>query len=274
MALWTVPRIWEGGECWIIGGGTSVPRQFNVPEDIIRDVMAGKQPASAYSPYLAPIHDRHVIAINNAFKIGNWIDALFFGDCAWYNVYRLMLAPLQMLKVTCCTRFAKAEKLCEGIKYLERDRDHTSGISPNPTKVAWNGNSGAAAISLARHFGVKRIILLGFDMALDASRVSHWHGSHHPQKSPRKVTPPPFDRHLRGFPLIASDAKAMGIEILNASPISAITVFPKVSVWEVLSDGKGSDTGAQATEVDSLGSSIPGGGDNRTADQGHQDACT
>lgn len=231
MALWNVPKIWDGGECWIIGGGTSVPRQFGVPEEVILKVMTGA-PASEYSPYLSPIHKKHVIGINNAYKIGDWLDVIFFGDCAWYVMHKENLAKINRLKVTCCDRFAKPDALCEGIKYLAKDKTKNLGISNNPSLVCWNNNSGAAAISLAAHFGVKRIVLLGFDMNLDEKRVSHWHGSHNTSPSRvlgKNVKIPPFARHLKGFPQIAADAKARGIEILNASPISAIQDFPKVN---------------------------------------------
>jgi hypothetical protein len=39
---------------------------------------------------------------------------------------------------------------------------------------------------------------------------------------------------LKGFGKIYRDAKERGIEILNASQESAITVFPKINVKEVL----------------------------------------
>lgn len=233
MVSWTAPRIWDSGECFIIGGGTSMPRQFGVPEETIKGVMAGTLPVTAYSDYLAPIHDKHVIGINNAYKIGDWLDVLFFGDCGWYVVYRIPIASLHCLKVTCCARFAnKPEKLSDGIKYLARDPKKTYGISNDATKVSWNSNSGFAAISLAAHFGVKRIILLGFDMTLDNNRVSHWHGSHHPKS--KKPPVPPFARHMRGSVFIAKDAEAMGIEILNCSDISTITEFKKCTLKDVL----------------------------------------
>jgi hypothetical protein len=233
MAVWTAPSIWTDGECFILGGGPSMPRQFGVPEETIKAVMTGKQPASAYSEYLSPIHNKHVIGINNAYKIGDWLDALFFGDCGWYVVYRLALLELQCLKVTCCDRFAnKSEKSSLGIKYLARNRKKTLGISEDPTTVCWNNNSGFAAISLAAHFGVKRIVLLGFDMTLDSSRVSHWHGSHHPQN--KKPPIPAFARHMRGAMFIQQDAERLGIEVLNCSDISTLTEFKKVNLQDVL----------------------------------------
>ena len=225
---WTAPPMWSGGTAFIIGGGPSMPRQFGVPEDVVAKVMTGALPPATYSPYLAPIHGAHVIGVNNAYQIGPWIDAIFFGDCAWYLVHRTALAKLSNLKVSCCPRFAgRPQKDMEGVKYLAKDGGHRYGISNNPSKVAWNHNSGASAINLAVHFGAKRIILLGFVMCLDGS-VSHWHGSHGNKK------PPPFARHLNGFPSIAEDAARRGVEVLNCSPNSQIDVFPKVSLSEVL----------------------------------------
>lgn len=241
---WDIPKIWSGGECWIIGGGPSMPRQFDVPESVIKDVMSWKARPSAYSDYLSPLHNKHVIGINNAYQIGTWIDVLFFGDSSWYLVHRHPLSKWPGIKVTCCHRFSKrTECEMEGIKYVFRDKEHRQGISNTPSAVSWNGNSGAAAISLASHFGVKRIILLGFDMNLDDANVSHWHGSHKPpveRRDPRKQKRrlPPFNRHLRGFPAIADEARKLGITILNASPQSAITAFRKVSVKDVLEDTK------------------------------------
>jgi hypothetical protein len=232
--FWDVPNMWQGGECWVIAGGSSMPRQFNIPEEIIQNVIKREEKPSAYSPYLSPIHNKHVIAINNTYQIGNWIDAVFFGDCCWYLVHRMALANFPGLKVTCCDRFEKNDKKCreEGIKYLAKDKNHRQGISNNRSAVSWNSNSGAAAISLAVHFGVKRIILLGFDMCLDDGGVSHWHGSH--GKPGERLKSPPFKRHLKGFPAISEDAQRMGIEIINANPKSAIDVFTKMSVGELL----------------------------------------
>lgn len=236
-AQWTVPQLWEGGTCWIIGGGLSAPRQFDVPEDIIMRVAVKRDlDPSAYSPYFQPIHNERVIAINNAYRIGTWIDALFFGDCSWYLVHRRKLIDWPGIKATCCVRFAnKRREEAEGIKYLGKYPGKKWGISDKPKKVCWNSNSGAAAISLAAHLGVHRIILLGFDMKLsDAGdkKVSHWHGSH--RKPSEKQKAPPFNRHLKGFPQIKKDAKRMGIQILNASPDSVIKEFRKVRVSEVL----------------------------------------
>ena len=72
--VWRVPRIWEDGQVFILGGGPSLPRQFGVPERVLRSVLERKESVNAYSPYMAPIHSKHVIGVNAAFLIGKWIE--------------------------------------------------------------------------------------------------------------------------------------------------------------------------------------------------------
>jgi len=232
---WNVPRMWEGGECWIIGGGPSVPKQFGVPNTIIQQVLSRELEPSAYSKYLEPIHKKHVIGINSAFLLGDWIDMVFFGDKRWYLEYRKQLAKFPGLKVTCCPSLAGDKHDIEKVKYLQRDKRHGKGISFNSGMVCWNGNSGAAAISVAVHTGVDRIILLGFDMKLDENNKQHWHGLY--GTANREVINKkglPFSRHLLGFKEIHRDSLIKGVDILNACPDSMITQFKKVKVEDVL----------------------------------------
>jgi len=228
---WAVPNMWAGGECWIIAGGPSWLYEFYIPDEIISAVMGKIERPSALSPYLESIHDKHIIGVNNAYQIGNWIDIVFFGDCSWYNVHRAALVDFPGIKITSCQKRTFDPK--ENIKFLHRDKEHKKGISSNNKKVSWNNNSGAASISVAAHLGVKKIILLGFDMDMDTkSKYSHYHGSH--RNPNERIKSPPFKRHLMGFPMIAEDAKNMGIEIINASPKSKIKVFPRIHLKELL----------------------------------------
>ena len=233
--IWQVPLMWEGGDVWVLGGGPSLTKQFDIPDEVIQKVLSKEALPSAYSPYLAPIHDKHAIGINAAFLIGDWIDMMFFGDKGWWLVNRERLAEFPGLKVSCHPKFNSNEFITERIKYLPRDKEHSKGISSHPGKVSWNLNSGAAAISVAANAGAKRIILLGFDMKLGEDNKQHWHALY--GSAGRKVINPrrlPFHRHLRSFPEIAKDAKDRGIEILNACPDSKIECFRKVTVKEIL----------------------------------------
>ena len=231
---WQVPRMWEDGDVWIIGGGPSVPKQFDVPDEIIQDVIAGNSPPSVYSPYMESIHNKHCIGINAAYLLGEWIDIVFFGDKGFFLQHQAQLAAFPGLKVS---PISLANDLF-WVKWTPRDNKHGRGISPSPYMVSWNGNSGAAAISTAVHTGAKRIILLGFDMTLGEQNNQHWHDVYNrgPVKTEKRMRRLPFHRHLRGFKEIAVDAKQMGVEILNACPHSMIEEFPKFSVKELLFD--------------------------------------
>jgi len=233
--MWDIPNMWEGGECWIIGGGPSIPLQFEVPEDVISAVLSGEQPLSSYSSYLSAIHDKHVIGINAAFLLGDWIDLVFFGDGGFYfqNIQELCKYP--KMKVSCNPSLRNKPNV-RSVKHLYRNGNHPHGISLKSGVVSWNGNSGAAAISLAAQLGVVKIYLLGFDMSLGENGKQHFH-RHYPSGKNNVIRPAhklPFSRHLQNFPAIAKDAKRFGIEIINLSPDSAIEVFPKMTVKEVL----------------------------------------
>ena len=234
---WKVPRIWVGGECWILGGGPSLPREFGVPEEVINDVLHKRLPLSAYSPYMAAIHDKHVIGVNMAYKIGDWIDMVFFGDKDWYLKNREDLAAFRGLKVTCHEFFDKPQFINdENVKLVTKDKMHPSGISPNLNMASWNYNSGAAAVSVAVHMGATRIILVGFDMQCGPNGKQHWHGEYGTFKRKPKEDGTPFKKHLPGFDQMAKDAHARGIQIINACPVSTIRVFPKQSVKEALNN--------------------------------------
>jgi len=89
---WSVPRMWEGGEVWILGGGPSLTKQFDIPDNVVQDVMKGISPPSVYSPYMEAIHNKHVIGINVAYLIGEWIDMCFFGDNKFFMPHQHRLA--------------------------------------------------------------------------------------------------------------------------------------------------------------------------------------
>jgi hypothetical protein len=223
---WKVPKLWEGSTAIIIGGGPSMLKQFNVPDSIIQDVYAGKIQPSAYSPYLEQIHKSHVIAVNVAYKIGTWIDVVFFGDPSTWQEDKANLVQFKGLRVTCAKELDNDTRL----KWLQRDPRKRHGISTNPEMVSWNNNSGAAAINLAVHMGAKRIILLGFDMKLDKEKNQHWHKFY---STSEKQIASAFRRHLTGFREIKQDADQLGIEIINANPDSAITQFPRMNFKDI-----------------------------------------
>ena len=235
---WKIPSVWKDGECWIMGGGFSMPSQFEVPDELIRKVISQQCSPSEYSPYLSSLHSKHVIAVNTAVLIGDWFDVLFFGDRQWYMWHREPVRLWPGLQVTCESWFAnKDRQKQERVKYVSKDKKKRQGLGDNLDALIWNvlgANSGATAIDLAAHFGAKRIILLGFDMKLsEDGEASHWHNLNRDEKTLHSYGES-FQIYSQCFSAIAEDAKKRGIEILNANPDSALEDFPKVHVKELL----------------------------------------
>lgn len=225
--------MWADGDCWIIGGGTSMPRQFGISDFVIQDVNSQKDPMTVYSDYLKPLHDKNVVAANIAFLLGDWISVLYFCDSSFWRNYKKEMLAFHNLKVTCVNHLPRnLMPLTRNIKRMKRDM--RPGLSGKANMICWNHNSGGAAIDFAAHTGVKRILLLGFDMKphADDERRTHWHAGYANYAKPTLKNS--FRRFLQSFPQIARDAKRRRIEILNVSPDSAIPDFPKVQLRDVL----------------------------------------
>lgn len=231
---WRVPRIWEGGTCVIIGGGPSITKQFDIPEEIVQKVCSGELQPNAYSPFLEPIHKLHVIGVNVAYRMGDWVDVMYFGDESTWNEEKYILQNYYGLKVTCCPELQNLKS----VKYIARNPKVVEGIHrDDPETVCWNQNSGGSAINLAYHFGVKRIILLGFDMNVGQNKNQHWHKIYPQYKDAtqpsERILSFTFRRHRSSFSAIKQHADELGIEIINANPDSALDQFVKMNFKEI-----------------------------------------
>lgn len=199
---------------------------------MINQVQAGEASISEYSPYLSPIHGKHVIGINAAFLLGTWIDLVFFGDPGFFRKNRTALLEFPKPKIS-CAKSLKPEWVRDGVKYVPKHGGKSRGISSKHNHIAWNINSGFASLSLAHDLGVKRIYLLGFDMAVGERGNQHWHRHYRPpgvEKDPRKL---PFPRHMSGHGEVLADSKRLGLEIINVSQTSKIKGFKKMTIKEI-----------------------------------------
>lgn len=200
MRPWTISKLWPGQTVFIIGGGPSLIEQD-----------------------LTPIHNRRVIGVNDAFKLGDWVDVCWWSDCRWGVWNQTKLAQFQGLNVS-CTRCN-----CEHTNTLQVRRQHAMGISTNPEEINWNRNSGASAINLAYHLGARRVVLLGFDMKVQNGE-HNWHQNHQFKPRPGVYE----ERFLPVFEHIKQDADRLGLDIINSTPDSALTLFPYVELEGVL----------------------------------------
>jgi hypothetical protein len=102
------------------------------------------------------------------------------------------------------------------------------GLELNPCGLRTGYNSGYQAINLAVHFGVRRIVLLGFDMWAGANGRQNWFAKHPTHLDSQ------YALFLQAFATIAEPLKAAGVEVLNCSRFTVLSVFPRVPLEEVI----------------------------------------
>lgn len=209
MQAWTVPRLWEGKTVAVLASGPSMCKS------VIDDVFASGMPA---------------IVINNTYQLAPWADMLYAADAAWWHAHP-DAADFQGLRVTVQDVFHALKLRCSG----------PTGFDPHPGAVRSGGHSGHQAVHIAMHAGARRIILCGFDM-----HGTHWHGEHpEPLRNTAQGT---YGRWCEAFAELAQAATELGIEIVNATPGSALACFPAVSLSEALRRAR-EDRDAQAGPV-------------------------
>jgi hypothetical protein len=159
-----------------------------------------------------------VIAVNESWKLYPNADALYACDRAWWDLHR-GCPDFTGLKITEDTRAARTY----GLQRVEIDRAAHAMLVEKPGHIGNGGNSGFQAVNIAVQTGVKRIILIGFDY-----QGEHWHGDH-----PRPLNNPTSDKlatWAKRLDAVAPELARLGVEVLNASPASALTAFQKIEM--------------------------------------------
>lgn len=108
--------------------------------------------------------------------------------------------------------------------------ENSRGLSTDPEFICTGSNSGYQAMNIALLAGAARIVLVGYDAKPGPGGRAHWFGAH-PDK-----TEAPYDCMRDVFKQAAGIVRAWKapVEILNASPGSAIDCFPRVDLETVL----------------------------------------
>ena len=190
-----VPDLWPGQTVAILGGGKSLTQsQVDQCRGLVR-----------------------VIAINDAYKLAPWADILWFCDEKWFNWHRKAVIEFAGQVATLENYHLRGQR--PDLWCLHNIGQ--SGLYGEPWGVMTGGNSGYQCINLAVHLGVKRILLLGYDM-----KPGHWFGDH-----PKPTSPSVYaGTMLPKFPTLIEPLERRGVEVINCTPGSALDVFPRSSL--------------------------------------------
>ncbi len=197
MTFWRAEEIWKGQTCYIIGGGPSLLTQN-----------------------LALLKGQNVIVINTSYQAFPEAQFLIFSDMRWWCEH-LRLKALQDFK----GKIVATSNSASGPQLLKMKRKGSPGLSTERDMVMVRNTTLTGAINLAVHFGVAKIVLLGIDQKHRADGRTHHHVSH-------KWNPVPncWARQQMDMPKIAEDLKALNIPCVNASPGSALALWPIVNL--------------------------------------------
>jgi hypothetical protein len=198
----TVENIFEGETVYIIGGGPSL-KGFDFRQ------LAGSK----------------TIAINKAILFHSQADVLYWTDVRFHTWHKNEIDNYKGLKFT----LKPGSQYSNDINVLKKGKAY--GIETDAQTLAHGNNSGYAAINLAYHLGAKRIILLGFDMASKGGD-SHFHDGYPTRSAGDRMYQ---DKFIPGFKQMQSELSSTGVTVLNASPYSKLTVFPKITLEQALS---------------------------------------
>lgn len=172
---------------------------------------------------LSIIKKKRTIATNNSFHLAPWSEALFFMDHHWFKQHELKLASYHGIKVSIAQQF----KDKPGVKFLYRGSKTMLSTSPN--MVNNGNNSGYAAINLAYLFGVKIIILVGFDMRIVDSQ-HNYHNDH-----TRKMKDDIYVReYIPNFETLKEPLWKNGVTVFNTCLDSGLKCFPFIKLEDTI----------------------------------------
>jgi len=149
------------------------------------------------------------IVVNTTHRLAPWADILYAADAEWWaHPHNTDAAAFRGLRVSVAAVPGVLRLRNTGIE----------GYDPAPDAVRTGSNSGFQATHIAMHAGARRILLCGFDMS-----GSHWHGRH--VDGLRETQQAHYSKFIKRFHSIVGPAKAIGVDIVNCTPGSALKAF-------------------------------------------------
>lgn len=173
----------------------------------------------------AKVRGRRRIVVNTSCMLAPDADVLFFTDSGWYEPRREIVKnwPGHVMSMS---RTAKRE-LPDKVKRIQGCGDPMFPpiFRPGAAFIQQGRSSGHTAVSLAISLGASKVVLLGYDMRVVGDREHH----HTEYTGPRDLQQYARD-FVPAFNGWYDAARKVGVEIVNATPGSAVTEFPFVDL--------------------------------------------
>jgi hypothetical protein len=194
---------WPGETVFILAGGPSL-RGFDA------NVLRGRG---------------RIVAIKESALLAPFADVLLFVDGPWYYRERALIDAFAGAVVTTATNAALSR--CKLMR-----RGDAEGLAAARDTLNFSCTTVQAALNFVAHTGAGRGVLLGLDAGYHPGGPARHHD--------RNPVPPPagaFDRQAAALATLVAPLRERGVEILNATPGSRLTLWPRIDLNDVLSAG-------------------------------------
>lgn len=206
----TIVRAYEGDTAVLFATGPSLT------DDVMDAVMNARVRSQA------PLR---LFGCNDAYQIVSTLDVHYACDASWWHKH------YQHMKDYVATQglWTQEPQMSQSAHpNLHRIAGRSGkGLSTAQDLIHFGNNSGYQLINVALLFGIKRMILCGYNMSV-VDKKRHFFGDH-PQGLNRSGS---YTGFIGNYKTIKPDD--YGIEIINATPRSALDMFPKMSLEEAL----------------------------------------
>ena len=171
-----------------------------------------------------------VLVCQDAWRLMPWADKLYGCDERWWVAYDGIPEFAGEKWSTHHKGVANDKSRIAdrfGLKLVKGCRNQYGGFSFDPEVIFYGDNSGFQALNLAVLLGSPYIVLVGYN--LSSKNGYHFFGEHkaglHNQQHFERWVPE-FDHAAKKLP--------EGIQIINATPDSALTSFPQMSLEDAI----------------------------------------
>jgi hypothetical protein len=165
-----------------------------------------------------------VIAVNDAWRLAPWADVLYASDHPWWRHYRGVPDFAGEKHSIGVSRLARGSvPRCPDIRVWRNCG--VLGLERTPDGLRTGGNSGYAALNLAVQLGARQIVLLGYTMGTVRGKT-HFFGDHPSGLNNRS----PYAAFVRAYDSLIAPLSAAGVTVVNATPETHLTCFPRVTL--------------------------------------------
>lgn len=172
-----------------------------------------------------------MIAVNSQYLNAPFADVLYFADSRWWWRHKDKPQFKRFAGVKVTIEPTGLEITDPHVHMLRSADDKPGapkpGLSANPAVLVTGRNGGYQVVNIAVLAGAKKIVLLGYDMRIVGGK-SHNEMNHPGGRHPEGNAASDYVGYVKNFRTMVRPLERLGVEVLNATPESALDVFRKV----------------------------------------------